>query len=107
MPDTVYQLSSEQFRNTIGDGMINATDSAEPVTDIWPYVEELVITGAVHNRVFQNNLVESVYRNKANTFDHVLLPTSDSNNFVVIVVDLMQKKVTGYFLLDLNKEYGL
>ena len=107
MPDTIHELSSEQFRNTMGDGMVNATDSAEPVTDIWPYVGVLVKTGVVQNYVLQNNLVESVYRNKANTFDHVLLATSDSNNFVVIVVDLIKKEITGYFLLDLNKEYGL
>jgi hypothetical protein len=107
MRNTIQELSPDHFRSTMGDGMVNATQWAEPTVDIWPYVEALVKTGAVQNHVFENNLVESVYRNKFNTFDHVLLPTSELNYFVVIVVDLIQREITGYFLLDLSKEYGL
>ena len=39
--------------------------------------------------------------------DHVLLPTGDKNVFIVIVVDIIQKSITGYFRLNLNKEYGI
>ena len=56
--------------------------------------------------VFENNLVEKVYRSKDGKYDHVLLPTEKNNCFVVLVVDINSKTVLGYHLLDLNKLYS-
>lgn len=87
--------------------MTDVTDSAEPVTDIWPYVHELTKEKVVLEYVYKNQLVDKVYRNGLSTFDHVLLPTDNSNVLVTIIVDLVEVSIKGYYLLDLNKEYQI
>ena len=86
---------------------MDVTENANPLVDIWDYVLNLVKENIVIEYVYENNLVEKVYRNLANTFDHVLLPTSDKNIFIVIVIDLKNVSVSGHYKLNLIKEYGL
>lgn len=63
------------------------------------------------NELFGNEIVdgcvEHVYRNGAETFDHVLVVTQTKNVFVAVVVDLARDTIFGHHLLDLNHEYGL
>ena len=87
--------------------MTDVTQTAEPVVDIWNYVEELVKQKLVDNYVYENNLVETVYRNDTSTFDHILLPTGNPNIFVTLVVDLTNQNIFGHIELDLNQKYGL
>jgi len=100
-------LTEKEFKETMMDKMVDVTSTAEPIVDIWPYVQQLTRDKEVSNYVYDNQLVEMVSRNDKGTFDHVLLPTDDKNIFVVIIVDLRNEKVKGHFRLDLNKEYGL
>lgn len=99
-------MTRPEFLATFGKGMKDVTDTAEPVTDIWEYVDELVEAGAVDRKLAAGELVSSVYRNDTATYDHVLLPMADKNRFMVIVVDLIMEEVEGHFLLDLNAENG-
>ena len=101
------QLTETEFRNTFGNNMTDVTETAEPVVDIWDYVEELVKENVVDNYVYQDNLVETVYRNDTSTFDHILLPTDDPNVFITLVVDLINEAILGHIKLDLNQKYGL
>ena len=87
--------------------MVDVTATAQPVIDIWSYVGQLAKDKEVLDYINKEQLVERVYRNDQGTFDHVLLPTDNSNVFIVIIVDLRQKEIKGHFRLDLNKEYGL
>jgi len=101
------QLTEAEFKNTFTDSMLDVTVNAFPTVDIWSYVQELVAEKIVTEYVYDRKLVELVYRNNENAFDHVLLPTNSANVFIVIIVDLEQKNINGYFKLDLNKEHGL
>lgn len=101
------QLTEIEFKATFTDKMIDVTETAEPVVDIWPYVEQLTADKVVNKYTFDNTLVEKVYRNQTNTFDQVLLPTPDKNIFIIILVDLVNKKIKGHYRFDLNAEYGL
>ena len=101
------QLTETEFRNTFGNKMTDVTQTAEPVVDIWNYVEELVKQKLVDNYVYENNLVETVYRNETSTFDHILLPTNDPNIFITLVVDLTNETIFGHIKSDLNQKYGL
>jgi len=103
----IRNLSEKEYINTFGKKMTDVTETAEPVINIWSYVEELVKLNLVDNYVFENNLVEYVYRNDSSTFEHVLLPTKDENVFIVLVVDLINEALLGYIKLDLNGKYGL
>lgn len=100
-------LTEKEFKSTFTDKMVDVTQTAEPVVDIWPYVRQLTADKIVDKYTFDNALVEKVYRNQTNTFDQVLLPTPDKNVFIIILVDLINKKIKGHYRFDLNSEYGL
>ena len=102
------ELSEKEFQKTFGDKMTDITlmEIEEPI-DIWNYVEELTKRKAVDQYVFDRQLVELIYRNDQNTYDHVLLPTENKNIFMVIVVDLKKKKIFGHRILNLNEKYRL
>lgn len=101
------ELSEIEFKSTFDTPMNDVTESAEPVVDIWPYINELVKNSIVEQYVFDKNLVECVYRNDSCTFDHILLPTKYPGTFITLVVDIINKTVYGFFKLDLKKEYGI
>jgi hypothetical protein len=101
------RLTEKEYKETMTDKMIDVTATADAAVDIWSYVQLLTKDNEVSSYVYDNQLVEMVYRNNQGTFDHVLIPTDKSNVFVVIIVDLKKEKIKGHFRLDLNKEYGL
>ena len=100
-------LSDNEYKNTMTTKMVDVTETVEPTVDIWGYVEFLVAENIVVQYVLDKSLVEKVYRNQTNTFDHVLLPTPKNNYFVLLVVDLVAENIKGHYLLDLNAEYKL
>jgi hypothetical protein len=100
-------LSEKEYKETMGSKMTDVTQTAEPIVDIWAYVKDLVYESIVSDYVFKNNLVEKVYRNDTSSFDHILLPTSDENIFIVLVVKLSNATIVGHYRLDLTKEYSL
>jgi hypothetical protein len=104
---SLIPLTTDQYMQTMSPEMIDVTDSVSAMVDIWPYVELLAEEGIVPEYVYENALIELVFRNQSDTFDHVLLPTDNDQVFVVIIVDLILKIVKGHLLLDLNKEYGM
>jgi hypothetical protein len=100
-------LSEKEYKETMDSKMTDVTLVAEPIVDIWAYVKDLVYEKIVSDYVFKNNLVEKVYRNDTSSFDHILLPTSDKNVFIVLVVKLGNATIVGHYRLDLTKEYSL
>ncbi|CAM1339180.1 hypothetical protein [Tenacibaculum aestuarii] len=100
------ELTEIEFKNSFGNGMTDITEMEinEPI-DIWNYVKKLTESQIVNRIVYENELVEKVYRNDLKTFDHILLSTEKQNVFLIIVVDLKKKKIFGHKILDLNKEY--
>lgn len=100
-------LTKAAFQTTFINPMKPVLKSSTPVIDIWPYVAELVKNGLVENYTYENNLVEQVYRNADNSFDHVLLPTSSENIFTVIIIDLVNKTIFGHFYLNLDEAYDI
>ena len=98
-------LTEDDYKATMSQ-MVNITETAVPVDNFWVYVESLVIEGVVAKHLYENELVELVYRNREELFDHVLLPTPEKNVFIVIVVDLTVQDIYGHYVLDLNEEYG-
>ncbi len=100
-------LSKQEFIDTMRSRMLDFSDTAEPVVDIWPYVAELVDQDIVTSTVLDENLVEKVYRNIDYTYEHVLLPTSDPTIFIVIVVDRNLPSIYGHYRLNLTNEYEL
>ena len=100
-------LTHKEYLATMNSPMTNVTDNANPTVDIWPHVRHLVDLKLVPERVLENYLVEAVYRDPTNSFDHVLLPTGSKTVMACLIVDIRNRNVVGYHMLDLAKEYGL
>ena len=103
----IPELTEEEFKKTFSAKMREVTETEDAVTDIWPAVKLLNDRKIVEDYTYQNELVAHVYRNDVSTFDHVLLPGAFKNRFVVIVVDIPEKMVKGYYNLNLDDLYGL
>ena len=102
------ELSRQEFEGSFVTPMRSSAEiEIEPVIDIWPSIKGVVEEGVVDQYVYKHELVEHVYRNGANTFDHVLLPTKEQDMFIVIVVDVLNQRLHGYRSLDLLLEYGI
>jgi hypothetical protein len=104
---TILKLNYSQYLATMTSPMVNVTETASPAIDIWPLVQNLVELQLVPKIVIENNLVEAVYRDKTESYDHILLPTNQSNKFICLIVNIHERKAKGYYLLDLAGEYGL
>jgi len=100
------ELSPEEFINTMSAEMEDVTETAEPVTDISPYVSELIEAGLVLPQTLEEELIEIIYRNEAATFDHVLLPTDSDDVFIVLVIDLAEERISGHYRMDLSEKPG-
>jgi hypothetical protein len=97
-------LTPEEFIGTMSEDMNDVTETEDVTVDIWPYVAELANEGIVTEEVFEEEQVEIVYRNQAGTYDHVLLPTTDDNVFIALVIDLEGGIVMGHYRMELDEE---
>lgn len=101
------ELSEASYKTTLGAKMIDVTETAEPATDIWDYVDALVYEKVVDSYVRENFLVQSVYRDNGGFYDHVLLPTKHTNTYIVIVVNIHERSIVGHHKLSLASLYGI
>jgi len=87
------ELTHDAFIATMGDKMIDVTDTAGPVVDIWPYAQQLADEGIIDKYVIENHLVEIVYADRSNKYHHILLPTDTLNKFIALVINVPEKKL--------------
>lgn len=100
-------LEKEKYSSTMTEKMLEIKNPDTGMFNIWPYVSRLKTAKILSHKVKERELVYKVYRNSTEEFEHVLLSTEKENNFVVIVVDKIKKKIVGYSLLEPHGEYGL
>ena len=101
------EISKEIFFKTMEAGMHNITDNAESVVDIWDYARELYEQRKISKYGYEKRLIEAVYGDVKGMFHHILLFTDKKDAYVIIVVDVMKKRIIGHFCMDLGKEYGV
>ena len=102
----LIELTPEEFILTMSEEMEDVTETAEPVVDISPYVSELIAENLILPNTLEEELIEIIYRNEEETFDHVLLPTDDEEVFIALVIDLENERIVGHYRMDLNEEPG-
>lgn len=100
------QLTKNEYSATFTSKMHDVTETAQPVVDIWPYVESVPASDLEEHTIY-DNFVEVVYQSDDDAFQHVLVMTKTKNVYFVVVIDLVHVSIYGHRLLDLNREYGL
>jgi hypothetical protein len=84
--------------------MRKVTLEAEPIIDIWPYVDAIPDSDLGDLTAHD---VEHVYRDANGRYDHVLIATCKKNVHLAIVVDRHDPNIVGHHILDLNQLYGI
>lgn len=87
--------------------MQNVTAYAEAILDPWPYVEAITDHDLDQAGGVLGPVVEYVYRNGTNRIDQLLIPTRTENIYLILVLDLPERRIVEYHLLNLNEKYGL
>ncbi len=103
----LIELSPEEFISTMSAEMQDVTETADPTVDITGYVAELIAAGLVLPDTIEEDLIEIIYRNEEETFDHILLPTDDENIFIAIVIDLEEESIRGHYRMDLAEDQDI
>lgn len=98
-------LSEEQFRQTQSDSMRQLSPESAPPFDFFAYFDAIPVVDFVGYD--SDGSVTYVYEDTKGRFQHVLFNTTDKNVFMVVVLDVLRRKVRGHRLLNLNSLYGL
>jgi hypothetical protein len=101
-----HKLSHEQYQATFAAPMLDVSQTAEPVLDIWPYVEA-VPKADLDGFILSDGVVRYVYQSPSGQYLHILVSTDDANTFLVIIVNLFFVKIIGHYLLNLVQVYRL
>ena len=100
------KLSQEEYQQTFLAPMRDVTKTAEPILNIWPYVDAIP-TADLDEFALLDGIVKHVYLHPNERYEHVLISTEDDNAFLVIIIDLVAVSIYGHHLLDLVQLYGL
>ena len=100
------RLSEDEYHATFGEKMTQVVDDTPPPFDFWDYVETIPEED-FDGHDCSDGSVSYVWSDSSGQFQHVLVNSEDKNVFMVIVLDLLERRVYGHRLLNLNKEYGL
>lgn len=105
MNELIKQLSREEYLATMSGKMHNVTETAEPLVNIWSFVKRLPKSVPLSEYGVQKGLIEAVYENEQNTYQHILLFGEKKNSYVVLIIDVEERSILGYYPLDIDKEY--
>ncbi len=102
----MHKLSEAEYKSTFSEPMKRLGQDENPLFDFWAYFDLIPIEDFEGFHCSEGN-VDYAWRNATDSFDHVLINSEDNNVFMVLVLDLKNKKVVGHRLLNLDKEYGI
>jgi hypothetical protein len=100
------ELSREEYESTFSAPMLDVTTTAAEVVDLWEYADR-AIREAFDASPSHEWVVGHVYEGSDQRHQHVLLPSSESNLYLVIVIDKPVRVIVGHHRLDLRSPYGL
>ena len=101
--ETTRLLSAEEFEGCFAAPMHNVTADADPIVDIWPYVDSIDLDALGLPSI---NDVHYVYRDANGCFDQVLIGTGRFNTLLAVVVDRQLRAIAGHHLLDLSEKFN-
>ncbi len=105
-PGQVRKLNEDEYKATMSQNPIRVGLDEEPPFDFWPYFEEIP-TEDFGDHDFSEGVVPYAWKMSGSSYEHVLVECPTPNVFMVLVLDVADRSVTGHHLLDLNLRYGL
>ncbi len=97
-------LTDDEYKATFSPPMLNVTDSADEVVDLWGYAN-VIIEEDFHNCTAWDWHVKFIYEAKDGSYQHINIPVPKDNTYLSVVVDLPRRRIMGHYLLDLGALY--
>jgi hypothetical protein len=98
-------LSAGEYQETLHPGMINVTESADEVIDLWAYADQ-VIEDVYHSCTAWTWRVAHIYETPDGRYQHIGIPVPINDTYLVVIADKHLRGTVGHFILDLAAKYG-
>jgi hypothetical protein len=95
------ELSEEEYEATFAPPMLNVTEGAEELVDLWPYADQ-VIEARYHSCTAWEWRVMSIYETRDGAYQHVNIPVPKNDTYLSIIIDKFERRIVGYRVLDLR-----
>ena len=104
MSELRRELSKQEYEATFSLPMLDVTESAEELIDLWPYA------GAVVDADYPDAddwdwRVMFIYESRDGAYQHLYVPVPEDNKYLLVVVSKQQKQIVGHYYLDLQAIY--
>ena len=99
-------LSADEYQETLQAGMVNVTETADEVVDLWGYADQ-VIENAYHSCTAWDWRVAHIYETPDGKWQHIGIPVPSDNTYLVVIADKDNRCIVGHYILDLATKYGL
>ncbi|MEH1127816.1 hypothetical protein [Micromonospora sp. CPCC 206061] len=100
------RLTEAEFLATMDPHPARIGQDDAPPFDFWAYFDSIPDED-FGGHDFSDGTVTDALTMPATNFQHVLIRCETANVFLVLILDLRQRRVYGHHLLDLRKLYGL
>ncbi|UMR29458.1 hypothetical protein MJ904_20695 [Massilia sp. MB5] len=94
-------LSNEEYRETLYPNMVNVTENAEEVVDLWAYADQ-VIEDAYHSCTAWEWRVGHIYETPDAKYQHIGIPVPKDDTYLVVIANKQERNVVGHYILELR-----
>jgi hypothetical protein len=95
-------LSQEEYQETLVPHMINVTESAEEIVDLWGYANP-IIESQYHNCTAWEWKVHHIYETPDGKFQHIGIAVPKDDTYLVVIADKTKKLIRGHYVLSLGE----
>ena len=98
------ELTKEEYEATFSPPMLNVTESADEIVDLWAYAAE-VVDADYPGAGDWSWRVMFIYESRDGLYQHLNVPVPEDNKYLSVVVSKEQKEIIGHYYLDLQALY--
>ena len=98
---TMKLLSPEEHQVTLLPRMLNVTDSADEIIDLWGYANP-IIESEYHNCSAWEWKVNHIYETPYDKFQHIGIALPIDDTYLIVIANKPKKSIVGHFILCLG-----
>lgn len=95
-------LTTEEYKATLVPHMINVTEQADEVVDLWGYADP-IIESEYHNCSAWDWKVHHIYETPDRVFQHIGIAVPVDNTYLVVIASKSKKSIIGHYMLFLGQ----
>jgi len=104
MNTTAHELTWDEYQETFSPPMIDVTDNAEELVDLWSYANP-IIEDKYHSCTAWEWHVMTIYETIDGAYQHVGIPVPKDDTYLCIIINKAKRTIVGHIVLDLRALY--